>query len=63
VWWWWTREDLSPQPDRGQQCLSSQNGSPGSKLRNAQSGMCLQGVVLSWRVATCWGHVEKREWR
>ena len=36
MWWWWTREGISLRPGRVQQCLSSQNGSPGSKLLDAQ---------------------------
>jgi len=41
VWWWWTREGVSPQPDRGQQCLSLQNTSAGSDLHDSESGMCI----------------------
>ena len=63
MWWWWTRKRVSAHPDTGQQCLSSQHASPGSKLLDAESGMCLRCVDLSWRVGTCGGHVEEWEVR
>ena len=47
------REGVSPEPDRGQQCLSTPNISSGADLHDAESGMCMRSVRLSWHLSKC----------